>query len=159
MTRRAIPQNISMGEPVQFGQHFTYFDAMPIERMIEPDFLLPVRSMIRVGDLLRLMELNAEGTAVLREADACVARFDGESPVVVLRGPVLDIAGLGVGKAGQDAEPLRYAPEGATKVNRGATGWEIRHGGKVIARAKDEAGADAILSGLVPLPQSQPEAA
>lgn len=69
------PGNMIMAEAVPFGQRWTYHQGVPIDEMLEPDYFRSF-SGLRIGDDIRILEMDDKNDKVLCFAEVLVMNLD-----------------------------------------------------------------------------------
>lgn len=149
-----------LGEPVQFGQRYTYATTHPLEDVMGPGYFDAARFRLRPGDTIRATRLasknrEAPDNHVLAFVDLIVAANDKHVEVQA-EGRLFRLPGRG--KFTPPKEEIlqpqeHYIEDDGAEVKEGKGGkFEVELGGKVVAKADDMDAALRIAAGEDPLP-------
>ncbi len=145
---RAKPGNFVMGEAVPFAQAFTYHDEVGIDQMLAPDFFLPVKSNIRVGDKIELIQIV--GDQVRAEQSVRVVAM-GEVEITLRTRPGGELVDYDQQKEPEKkSDPPTAEQHGRLMVQRGFGSFVvINEAGKQLAEFAKKAEAEAYLEELM----------
>ena len=158
---RAVPARFWLEADAQLGKHHTYSTHLDLERVMDPDFFMSVRSRLRAGDEIRVcqviddrvqriadllvVQVHARGIETMAIRDVAVpgALADPDAPAAVASAPA----------------PQYIRGDGEVKWNLGLRKWQVLLGNEIVAAVLDKDRAYRIAQGDDPLPSKEAEAA
>lgn len=147
-----------MGEPVPFGQRYTYPTSHALEVVLEPRYFDPARARLRPGDTIRFVQLANQDYAaptnwVMAFADLMVTEVSAAGVRVVEERPAAAVPEPTRAAKGPEPEAEKYIPADGAEVIADAAGYAVNLGGARIAHLKSLATAKVVAAGDAPLPQ------
>lgn len=154
---RARYGNLYCVSQAPYASHHCYQSPLPIEEMLQPEFYLPVRNNLRVGDTIRVVQTVAgENTRVLAWAEAMVVDADAKAvDLRILSGPTkIPLPKPAEGSAAPaDGQPDKFVGgNGEVKWNAGRKMHEVVVGGETVFASRDKDLCTAVARGDTPIP-------
>lgn len=157
MTLKAYAPNLFVGEPVQFGQRYTYVSDHDMGAMLGPGYFDPLRRRLCPGDTLRIVQVE---TPDVKSIDNRVLSYVDCTVMAV--GDTIDLAAdkPPVKVPNTKAAPLPLKPktseryvQGPAEVTPGRGGYTVKVGKEVVASGLEEMEALAVSRGDAPIPE------
>lgn len=148
-----------MGEPVPFGQRYTYPTSHPIDAVKAAGYFRPARTRLRAGDTIRVVQLADPDYAaptnwVMGFVDLMVTEVSDVDVKVAEERPGASVPKPKATKAkAPEREPERYIEADGAEVVEEDDEYVVELNGEKLARLKDLAQANAIAAGDAPLPR------
>lgn len=147
-----------LGEPVPFGQRFTYPTSHDLEVVKAPKYFDAARSRLRAGDTIRVVQLANQDYAaptnwVMGFADLLVTEVSAGGVKVAEERPAVSVPEPEAKPKAPEPEPEQYINADGAEVVKDDGGYTVKLGDKALAHFKSLAAAKAVAAGDAPLPR------
>lgn len=152
------PGRLILGEPVPFGQRYTYPTSHALEVVTAPKYFDAARSRLRAGDTIRVVQLANQDYAapanwVMAYVDLVVMEVSAAGVKVAEERPAVSVPEPEAAPPPPEPEAERYIRADGAEVVKEDGGYTVKLGDERLAHLKSLAAAKAVAAGDAPLPR------
>ena len=155
MDLKAHSPSLFIGEPVTFGQRYTYASDHDMNAMLAPGYFDAMRRRLCPGDTIRVVQMRGKdikdrGNSVVAFVDCTVLAVEDGVELLAERSPTRVPAARVPTPAPKPASE-KYVPADGV-VRKARSGYEVKVSGETVATGLEELEAVRIAKGDAPIP-------